>query len=192
MSENQKMLTFELCCHFFLQGRLAFFFRNSIRMRATCSNRKEQCNDVVNSEFLIAASIATSTGMLHLDSTIVPVSGLFMETYIAQGTSWTMAFKQTLAALNWVKVFHLARERFLAIKDAWMVEAIWCDGLPARSSPELQVEKITKLHRGKYRFLVRMAAIFSLSTIHWLLYASWLGVSCIGFRHKLLGLCMYI
>ena len=121
-----------------------------------------------------------------------PVSGLFIETYIAQGTSWTMAFKQTLAALNWVKVFHLARERFLAIKDAWMVEAIWCDGLPARSSSELQVEKITKLHRGKYRFLVRMAAIFSLSTIHWLLYASWLGVSCIGFCQKLLGLCMYI
>ena len=117
-----------------------------------------------------------------------PVSGLFIETYIDQATSWTMACKQTLAALNWVKVFHLARERFLAIKDAWMVEAMWCDGLSARSSPELQVEKITKLHRGKYRFLMRMAAIFSLSTIHWLLYASWLGVSCIGFRHKLLGL----
>ena len=50
----------------FLQGCLAFFFWNSIRMRATCSNRKAQCNDVVNSEFLIAASIATSTRMPHL------------------------------------------------------------------------------------------------------------------------------
>ena len=115
-----------------------------------------------------------------------------MEIYIAQETRWTMACKQTLTALNWVKVVHLARERCLAIKDAWMVEAMWCDGLSARSSPELQVEKITKLNRGRYRFLMRMAAIVSLSTIHWLLYASWLGVSCIGFCHKPLGLCMYI
>ena len=36
-----------------------------------------------------------------------------MEIYIAQETRWTMACKQTLTALNWVKVVHLARECFI-------------------------------------------------------------------------------